>query len=73
MGVRPLTRPPPNGWSPAIIPHASDTRARPVHLACPPNPDPGAMRVPRGHGMARETLDDEADQTFGGTDRDQVA
>lgn len=41
-------------------------------LTCPPNPDPGAMRVPMDPGWVMETLD-EANEAFGGTDRDQAA
>ncbi len=50
-------------------------RFEPVHVqvTCPPNPDPVPMRVPTGRGAAQETLEDEADKAFGGTDRDQAA
>lgn len=47
-------------------------RFEPGALACPPNPDPCAMRVPRGPGRAQETLDG-ADEAHPGTDRDEVA
>lgn len=47
-------------------------RVLPSQLACPPNPDPCAMRVPRGHGLAQETLD-EADEAHTGADHHEAA
>ena len=44
-----------------------------VVVTCPPKSDPATMRVPTGRGSAQETLDDEADKAFGGTDCVQVA
>lgn len=41
-------------------------------VACPPNPDPCAMRVPRGPGRAQETLD-EADEAHTGADHPEAA
>lgn len=46
---------------------------RPAGLTCPPNPDPAPMRVPTDPGRVQETLEDEADEAFGGADRDQAA
>lgn len=39
----------------------------------PPNPDSATMRVPSAAGCVQETLEDEADKTFGGADREQAA
>ena len=44
-----------------------------VPVTCPPNPDPAPMRVPTDPGGVQETLEDEADEAFGGADRDQAA
>lgn len=42
-------------------------------VTCPPNPDPGAMRVPMDPGRVQEALEDEAGKAYSGTDRDQTA
>jgi hypothetical protein len=42
-------------------------------MACPPNPDPVAMRAPMDPGRVQEALEDEADEAHTGTDRDQAA
>ena len=39
----------------------------------PPDPDPVPRRVATAAGCGQEALDDAADGTFGGTDRDQAA
>jgi len=51
--------------------HFEDAPHRAV--TCPTNPDSVPMRVPMGHGLALETLDDEADEAYTGTDREQAA
>jgi hypothetical protein len=43
------------------------------NLPCPPYSDPPTMRVPLAAGRGWETLDHEANQAFGGTDREQAA
>lgn len=39
-------------------------------LTCRPNPAPATMRVPMVTGIGQETLENEADEIFGGTDRE---
>lgn len=60
-------------WSSEMRSDAKRVERRAVSVTCPPNPDPGAMRVPMDPGEVQEALEDEADEAHTGTDRDQAA
>jgi hypothetical protein len=51
------------------MPTASSSR---VDCDPPPNPDPPTTSVPSAAGCGSDTLDQDADKAFGGTDRDQT-